>query len=148
MVQTTLGYLITYSLASDPNARVYKPSFVNSHHHARQNSMAVGVKAAVGTGGLLLGAGEAGGVREFSVRFRMVIKVDAGISRFGYPAAVGIETEANRTLEIRALALDDELMVATVKPAAVQCIRWTPDSTGNQTTTELLSRMPWLQKKG
>ncbi|CUS15732.1 unnamed protein product [Tuber aestivum] len=127
VVQTTLGYLITYSLASDPNARVYKPSFVNNHHHARQNSMAGGLKAAVGPGGLLLGAGEAGGVREFSVRFRMVIKVDAGISR--------------------ALALDDELVVATVKPAAVQCIRWTPDSTGNQTTTELLSRMLWLQKK-
>ena len=44
--------------------------------------MAVGARAAVGPGGLLLGAGEAGGVREFSVRFRMVIKVDAGISRF------------------------------------------------------------------
>jgi hypothetical protein len=44
--------------------------------------MAVGAKPAIGPGGLLLGAGEAGGVGEFSVRFRMVIKVDAGISRF------------------------------------------------------------------
>lgn len=62
-----------------------------------------------------------------SVRFRMVIKVDAGIGR--------------------ALALDDELVVATQKPAAVQCIRWTPDSTGRQTSTELFSKMEWLPKK-
>jgi hypothetical protein len=57
----------------------------------------------------------------------MVIKVDAGITR--------------------ALALDDELVVATQKPAAVQCIRWTPDAAGNQTSTELFSRMDWLPKK-
>ena len=62
-----------------------------------------------------------------SVRFRMVIKVDAGIES--------------------ALALDDELAVATRKPAAVQCIRWTPDSAGSQTSTEILSRMGWLDKK-
>jgi len=57
----------------------------------------------------------------------MVIKVDAGITK--------------------ALALDEELIVATQKPAAVQCIRWTPDSSGNQTSTELFSRMDWLPKK-
>lgn len=61
------------------------------------------------------------------MRFRMVIKVDAGIGK--------------------ALALDDELVVATQKPAAVQCIRWTPDKAGNQTSTELFSRMEWLPKK-
>lgn len=66
-------------------------------------------------------------IREVSVRFRMVIKVDAGVGR--------------------ALALDDELVVATEKPAAVQCIRWTPDTTGSQTSTELLSRMPWISKR-
>lgn len=66
-------------------------------------------------------------MREVSVRFRMVIKVDAGITR--------------------ALALDDELVVATHKPAAVQCIRWTPDKKGNQTSTELFSKMDWLPKK-
>ncbi|WZH39585.1 RIC1-domain-containing protein [Fusarium acuminatum] len=57
----------------------------------------------------------------------MVIKVDAGIES--------------------ALALDDELMVSTTKPAAVQCIRWTPDSTGSQTRTEIISRMGWVEKK-
>lgn len=66
-------------------------------------------------------------MRDISVRFRMVIKVDAGIES--------------------ALALDDELVVATRKPAAVQCIRWTPDTSGSQTSTEILSRMGWLEKK-
>lgn len=70
---------------------------------------------------------ESESIREVSVRFRMVIKVDAGVGR--------------------ALALDDELVVATEKPAAVQCIRWTPDTTGSQTSTELLSRMAWISKK-
>ena len=73
------------------------------------------------------GPGEGPGVRDVSVRFRMVIKVDAGIES--------------------ALALDEELVVATRKPAAVQCIRWTPDSSGSQTSTELLSRMAWVDKK-
>lgn len=67
------------------------------------------------------------GFHQVILRFRMVIKIDAGISK--------------------ALALDDELVVATEKPAAVQCIRWTPDSDGSQYSTELLSRMAWIQKK-
>lgn len=87
MVQTALGYLITYSLANDPqrDARVYKPGFANNHHYARQNSVAAsgaGGRAAFGPGGLMLGVGEAGGVKEYSVRFRMVIKVDAGINKY------------------------------------------------------------------
>jgi hypothetical protein len=56
----------------------------------------------------------------------MVIKLDAGISKV--------------------LALDDELIVATYKPAAMQCIRWVPDSTGSQTSTELLKGMSWISK--
>lgn len=87
MVETALGYLITYSLANDPtrDARVYKASFVNNHHYARQNSITAsgaGGRAAIGPGGLMLGVGEAGGVKEYSMRFRMVIKVDAGINKY------------------------------------------------------------------
>ena len=67
------------------------------------------------------------GFPEVNIRFRMVIKVDAGIRKV--------------------LALDEELVVATEKPPAVQCIRWVPDETGKQTSTELLSRMGWIQKK-
>lgn len=125
VVQTSLGYLITYSLASDPNARVYKPQFPYTSGHNRRHSM-TGYKAGSNNESLA-GPGEGGGFREISLRFRMVIKVDAGIAK--------------------ALALDDELIVATEKPAAIQCIRWAPDSTGSQTSTELLSRMQWLGKK-
>jgi len=30
----------------------------------------------------------------------IIIEVDAGISRFGYPVPIGIETETNTSLEI------------------------------------------------
>lgn len=127
VVQTTSGYLITYTLATDPDTRVYRPHF--SSHTSGQTRRQSSFSGARNQGGdrILWGPGEGGGVREVSVRFRMVIKVDAGIGK--------------------ALALDDELVVATQKPAAVQCIRWTPDSAGNQTSTELFSRMDWLPKK-
>ena len=75
----------------------------------------------------LWGPGEGSGIRDVSVRFRMVIKVDAGIES--------------------ALALDDELVVATRKPGAVQCIRWTSEGDGPQTRTEIISRMGWVEKK-
>ncbi len=126
VVQTTFGFLITYSLATDPDACVYRPHFPqNSSVHTRRQSNFTGAKNQ--SDRILWGPGEGVGVREVSVRFRMVIRVDAGIER--------------------ALALDEELVVATTKPSAVQCIRWTPDSTGNQTSTELLSKMAWMPKK-
>jgi hypothetical protein len=125
VVQTSMGYLITYSLASDPDARVYRPHFPdNSSVNTRRQSNFTGVRNKGDR--ILWGPGEGGGVREISVRFRMVIKVDAGIGM--------------------ALALDEELVVATQKPAAVQCIRWTPDRKGNQTSTELLRKMGWFPK--
>ncbi|KAF2813390.1 RIC1-domain-containing protein [Mytilinidion resinicola] len=126
VVQTTLGYLITYSLATDPTSRVYRTQFASTTQgHSRRHS--VGGLRTHRTNEANAGPGEGSGVREISLRFRMVIRVDAGIAR--------------------ALALDDELIVATEKPAAIQCIRWAPDNTGSQTSTELLSRMSWLGKK-
>ncbi|KAF2762031.1 RIC1-domain-containing protein [Pseudovirgaria hyperparasitica] len=125
VVQTSLGYLITYSLASDPTARVYKPQFPLNSVHNRRHSIS-GYKAGSNTESMV-GPGEGGGLREISLRFRMVIKVDAGIAK--------------------ALALDEELIVATERPAAIQCIRWAPDNAGSQTSTELLSRMQWLGNK-
>lgn len=87
VVQTSLGFLMTYSLATDPNARVLRMTFANGHHHhhhARQHSVSGsgGGRMPAANGGLLPGAGEGGGVREFSLQFRMVIKVDAGISKY------------------------------------------------------------------
>ncbi|OMP88291.1 Protein RIC1-like protein [Diplodia seriata] len=126
VVQTALGYLITYSLASDPSSRVYRQQFdPNAHGHSRRQSLS-GSRIHV-TGDKFAGPGEGGGIQDVSVRFRMVIRVDAGIAK--------------------ALALDEELVVATAKPAAIQCIRWAPDSHGNQTSTELLSKMSWLSRK-
>ncbi|RDL41963.1 uncharacterized protein BP5553_01942 [Venustampulla echinocandica] len=127
VVQTTHGYLITYTLATDPDARVYRPHFTNHTSIQTRRQSNFGGARSQGGDRILWGPGEGGGVREVSVRFRMVIKVDAGIGM--------------------ALALDEELVVATQKPAAVQCIRWTPDTAGNQTSTELFSRMEWLPKK-
>ena len=73
------------------------------------------------------GVDESSGLREVTVRFRRAIKIDAGINS--------------------ALALDDELLVSTAKPPAVQCIRWLPDETGSQTSAELLSKMDWISKR-
>ncbi|KAI2826330.1 hypothetical protein CBS147321_8707 [Aspergillus niger] len=70
---------------------------------------------------------EATGIRDVSVRFRMAIKIESGIAK--------------------ALALDNELVVATVKPAAIQCIRWMPDADGSQTQSELLSRILGVSKR-
>jgi RAB6A-GEF complex partner protein 1 len=110
----------------DPISRAYKPTFLNAYN--RSNNPAVNsYTGRHNAAGILPGPGEGEGVREVSIRFRMIIKVDAGIAR--------------------GMALDEELLVVTESPAAVQCIRWTPDAKGTQTTTELLSRMSWLEKK-
>src|SRR4051794_21134927 len=91
VIHTTLGYLITYSLATDSEAKVYRPYFPSyanvqrrRQHHAGPGSSAPDQ--------FFWGPGEGGGARDVSVRFRMVIKVDAGIES--------------------ALALEDELIVA------------------------------------
>lgn len=127
VLQTSLGYLITYSLATDAESRVYKPHFSDHTNIQRRRQSHFGGPGNSSPDQIFLGPGEGSGVRDVSIRFRRVIKVDAGIENV--------------------LALDDELVVATQKPAAVQCIRWTPDSTGSQTKTELVSRMGWLEKK-
>ncbi len=127
VVHTSSGYLITYSLATDAESRVYKPLFTSHTNVQRRRQNHFGDPGHALPDQILWGPGEGGGVRDVNVRFRMVIKVDAGIES--------------------ALVLDDELVVATCKPAAVQCIRWSPDSSGSQTSTEILSRMGWLEKK-
>ncbi|KAJ5637633.1 hypothetical protein N7490_007512 [Penicillium lividum] len=65
-------------------------------------------------------------VGDISIRFRMAIKIESGI--------------------VKALALDQELVVATVKPPAIQCIRWAPEASGTQTTSEMLSRILGIPK--
>ena len=115
VVQTSLGFLVTYSIITDHNARVYQQIRENGHSRRQSNSDRLTVEE------------EKRGLPETNIRFRMVIKVDAGIAEV--------------------LALDDELVVATEKPSAVQCIKWTPDNSGSQFETELVSKMTWIQKK-
>ena len=114
-VQTSKGFLVTYNITFDPNSRVYQQ--IRTDEKAQRLSSIT-----------KLPLEEARfGQREIHVRFRMVIKVDAGIGT--------------------AIALDEELVVATEKPAAVQCIRWASDSKSSQTTTELLNKLPWMTKR-
>ena len=115
VVQTSSGFLVTYSIITDPNARVYQLIREDSHHRRQSNADRLATE------------GEKRGLPEVNIRFRMVIKVDAGISKV--------------------IALDDEVIVATEKPPAVQCIRWNKDESGSQTSTELISRMTWIEKK-
>ena len=112
VVQTLNGYLLTYTVATDPHGYVYQQHFDHSTQTRRQQ---------------LAREEDANGVRDASIRFRMAIKIESGI--------------------VKALALDNELVVATVKPAAIQCIRWTPDAQGAQTTSELLSRILSVSKR-
>ena len=127
-VQTAQGYLITYSVAIDPAVRVYHTVLPESSKHARRPSED-GYNAFRRSGVLTttLGPGEGDGIREVNLRFRMVIRIDAGIGK--------------------ALALEEELVVATRNPAALQCIRWTAENGVSQTSTELISRMSWVVKK-
>ncbi|PLN79428.1 WD40 repeat protein [Aspergillus taichungensis] len=115
VIQTQNGYLLTYTIASDPNSRVYEQKFDPSTQTRRQQIARLSNKE------------DANGIRDVSIRFRMAIKIESGI--------------------VKTLALDHELVVATVKPAAIQCIRWSPDATGSQTTSELLSRILGVSKR-
>ncbi|KAK0337029.1 WD40 repeat protein [Friedmanniomyces endolithicus] len=120
VVQTVLGYLITYSLVTDPQALVYRLQLPESHGNGGGN----GTYRRASSASLAdVGTGESEGIREVTLRFRMVIRIDAGIST--------------------AIALDDELVVATRKPAALQRIRWVAEEGTPQTSTELVSSMPW-----
>ncbi|KAA8652153.1 hypothetical protein EYZ11_000459 [Aspergillus tanneri] len=112
VVQTLNGYLLTYTVATDPHNRVYQQHF----DHSTQRQLA-----------RLSAEEDANGIRDVNIRFRMAIKIESGI--------------------VRALALDNELVVATVKPPAIQCIRWSPDANGAQTTSELLSRILGVSKR-
>ena len=73
------------------------------------------------------GANEVNGLAEVALRFRKTIKIDAGIKSV--------------------LATDQELVVATMKPAAIQCIRWETQKGLHQTSTQLVSKMSWLESK-
>ena len=128
VVQTSLGYLITYTLSTDPQALVYQTQLPPSARHTRNPSVEGYTNfRRPSAAAPQAGPGEGYGIREVNLRFRMVIRIDAGIGK--------------------ALALDEELLVATQKPAAIQSIRWVAEEGMSQTSTELLSRLTWLAQK-
>ena len=69
----------------------------------------------------------ASNVPKVILRYRRAIQIQAGINC--------------------AIALDQELIVATTKPSAIQSIRWVTDVQGPQTSSESLSKMGWLEPK-
>ncbi|EXJ68127.1 uncharacterized protein A1O5_08742 [Cladophialophora psammophila CBS 110553] len=73
------------------------------------------------------GTDETTGVPEVLLRFRRAIKIDAGINSIN--------------------ALDSDIIVATTKPAAVQCIRWDLQKDGSNAVAQLLNRMDWITQK-
>ncbi|KAK9463812.1 RIC1-domain-containing protein [Lipomyces oligophaga] len=108
IVQTAASYFMTYAIIANSSERVDRFVFDNG------SSITY----------VLPGPGEENGVFALGVKFRMVIKVDAGIEC--------------------ALALEDELLVMTTTPPATQLIRWVPDSKGGpQTRTQLFTHMDW-----
>ena len=114
-IQTEQAFLITYHVSIDPQTRVYQQIPADEKARRGNEASRFNVEQAKY------------GQSEIQMRFRQVIRIDAGISH--------------------ALALENELVVATKKSAAVQCIRWVSDTAQPQTSTELLARLPWLQKK-
>ena len=72
------------------------------------------------------GTDETVGLAEILLRFRRSIKIDAGINAV--------------------LASDQELTVATSKPAAIQCIRWEAQKDSPQAVAQVLSKLEWFGK--
>lgn len=91
------------------------------------------------------GPGEGTGVHEMYIQFKMIVRLDSGMST--------------------AIALDKDLMIATKFPPAIQLVRWdneantdnvtstSPDNSsfsspsGHQTRTVVLSHLEWLAEQ-
>ena len=120
VLRTSKSYLLTYTLESDPASRIYQQTY-----ETPSGSSSSSVRRSSSGRGFDT---EEHGVPEVNLRFRRAIKIDAGINAV--------------------LALDAELLVATTRPAAVQCIPWEPDREGpkarGQANAQLLSKMGWI----
>ena len=122
-VQTDLGFVVTYTLTFDAAARVCRQIPVDTRAHR----LSLSGHGAAANAARVFADAEAHGHRSVTLRFCMVVQIEAGIAR--------------------GLALEDELVVATERPAAVQCIRWAGPDPGGQTRTELLGKLPWMTRR-
>lgn len=132
VVTTTLGNILTYSIShSDITKEIAvftysdnSPLFIYEGQTIRT---------------AFPGPGEASGVHEMYLQFKMIVRLDSGMST--------------------AISLDKDLMIATKSPPAIQFVKWDYDldinndlvssnsSSGHQTRTIILSHLEWLSKK-
>ncbi|KAI8987265.1 RIC1-domain-containing protein [Mycotypha africana] len=107
VVQTTNNYLLLYAILSYDQTS-FEFSFPNSYH------------------AYVTGPGEGKGVKTMLIKFKIAIRVDAGI-------ACGTST-------------DDSIILSTKSPAAIQCISWMPQHV-NTTQTALLNKLNILENE-
>ncbi|KAG0941132.1 hypothetical protein G6F32_008538 [Rhizopus arrhizus] len=105
-IKTSKNYLLLYSvLTYDQHS--FEFNFPNSTH------------------AIMNGPGEGKGPRTMLLRFRLAIRVDAGI--------------------VCGTSLDDTLIIVTHSPPAIQCISWNPHQV-NKSQSFLVSKMNILEK--
>ncbi|ORY97505.1 RIC1-domain-containing protein [Syncephalastrum racemosum] len=105
VIMTTKNYLLLYAIINF-DQRTFEFNFAHSHHAH------------------VSGPGEGGGPRTILLKFRLAIRVDAGVS-WGTSS-------------------DDTLIIATEKPAAIQCISWNPHEV-NSTQTSIQHKLGILR---
>ncbi|KAJ8656341.1 hypothetical protein O0I10_007906 [Lichtheimia ornata] len=101
VIMTTKNYLLLYAILNF-DQRSFEFNFPHSHH------------------AMVTGPGEGSGPRTMLLKFRLAIRVDAGV-------ACGTSS-------------DDTLIIATQRPAAIQCISWNPHEV-NSTQTSVQNKL-------
>jgi hypothetical protein len=73
----------------------------------------------------------------YSIKQKRMIKVDSRLSWYSI-----LPSKSNCS----AVPLDDQLVIATERPPAIQCVLWQDPS--KQSFTDLISKMDWMKDKG
>lgn len=117
MVTTSKDCILTYSVIF-----TYSPKELGVFTYSDNSPLFIYEGQQISTA--FPGPGEAIGIQELVIQFKMVIRLDSGISC--------------------AMALDNELMVLTKTPPAIQMVKWASQDGSSRTTTILLSQLDWL----
>lgn len=136
VVTTTLGNILTYSIYQSPTAKE-----VGIFTYSDDSPLYIYEGQPIRTA--FPGPGEANGVREMFLQFKMIVRMDSEMST--------------------AIALDEDLMISTKSPPAIQLVKWNnknstdesnppsnnatiTSSSGHQTRTVILSHLDWISK--
>ncbi|KAF2859831.1 RIC1-domain-containing protein [Piedraia hortae CBS 480.64] len=126
MVQTALGYLITYTLEADGQVRVYHPQLSPfTAKHLRKDSSNYSSFRRPETANPGSGPGEQDGIRNFVMQFGAVVRIGNEITK--------------------AIALDDGLIISCANPTNIRCIPWAAGLNSPQVPMETLDNLSWLQ---